>query len=167
MSHLKLSSFIFSSQHFCIPLRHSIFLIPCLIFAFALLLLSCSKPNQQAGLSIKEQQYYVHGEQLYTQHCSNCHQKNGTGLGLVYPPLDTSDYMDHNFDAVICLMKNGVKGELIVNGKSFNKSMPGIPTLTDLEITEIATYIYNTWSHQRDSIDAQSIARILDQCEQK
>jgi len=113
------------------------------------------------------QQYYVHGEQLYTQHCSNCHQKNGKGLGLVYPPLDTSDYMDHNFETVICLMKNGIKGELIVNGRSFNKPMPGIPALTSLEITEIATYIYNTWSHQRDSIDTQAITRILDQCEQK
>ena len=113
------------------------------------------------------QQYFVHGEQLYTQHCSNCHQSNGKGLGLVYPPLDTSDYMDHNFDAVICLMKNGVKGELVVNGRNFNKAMPGIPALTDLEITEIATYIYNTWNHQRDSIDTPMISRILGQCEEK
>jgi cytochrome c551 len=113
------------------------------------------------------QQYYVQGEMLYVTHCSNCHQKNGKGLGLVYPPLDTSDYMDQNFEAVICLMKNGIHGELIVNGKSFNKAMPGIPKLTSLEITEIAAYIYNSWDHRRDSIDTQIVSRILDQCEEK
>jgi cytochrome c551 len=133
-----------------------------------LLLTACSKPNQQAdGLSITMKQYYVQGEMLYTTHCSNCHQSNGKGLGLVYPPLDSSDYMDQNFEAVVCLMKNGIHGELIVNGKSFNKAMPGIPALTPLEITEIAAYIYNSWGHKRDSIDTQSIARILDQCDQK
>jgi len=154
-----------------ISLRCSVFDIRYSIFAFvfALILASCAtKTDQQTtALSVKMQQYYVHGEQLYTKHCSNCHQKNGKGLGLVFPPLDTSDYMDQNFEAVICLMKHGIKGELVVNGKSFNKPMTGIPTLTDLEITEIATYIYNTWSHQRDSIDTQVIARILNQCDKK
>lgn len=140
----------------------------CLVLWALGLLSSCSKPKQQAeGLSIQMKQYYVQGEMLYANHCSNCHQTDGKGLGLVYPPLDTSDYMDQNFEAVVCLMKNGIHGELIVNGKSFNKAMPGITALTPLEITEIAAYIYNSWSHKRDSIDTQSIARILDQCEQK
>jgi len=150
------------------PLRYSVFDIRYSIFAFLTLFSCATKTDHQSStLSVKMQQYYVHGEQLYIQHCSNCHQKNGKGLGLVYPPLDTSDYMDHNFDAVVCLMKHGIQGELVVNGKRFNKAMPGIPTLTDLEITEIATYIYNTWSHQRDSIDTPGIARILDQCDEK
>ena len=112
----------------------------------------------------KFQQYYVQGEQLYIKNCSNCHQKNGKGLGLLYPPLDVSDYMDKNFDEVLCLMKHGKEGELTVNGKLFNKPMPGITTLTDLEIAEIATYIYNTWDRQHGLIDVKTTSATLTTC---
>ena len=116
--------------------------------------------------SPKFNQYYVNGEQLYLQHCSNCHQKNGSGLGRVYPPLDSSDYMQGRLEDVICLIKNGKDGELIVNGKSYNQAMPGVATLTDLEIAEIATYIYNTWSNDAGSIvEVTSVSQILLKCD--
>lgn len=140
---------------------------------FLLLILglqSCSGKKSDSNISpaasVKQQQYYVQGEQLYLKHCSNCHQKNGTGLGLLYPPLAKSDYVDNNFESVICLMRYGIESELIVNGKSFDKAMPGIPSLSDLEIAEIATYLYNTWDHQRDSIELKDVSRILDNCNQ-
>jgi len=126
--------------------------------------LSKKESNNPKSSSVKFDQYYLQGEQLYQIHCSNCHQKNGRGLGRVYPPLDTSDFMDSHFEEVICLMDNGRKGELIVNGKNFNKPMPGIPSLTDLEIAEIATYIYNSWNHQRDLIDVKDVGEILSHC---
>ncbi|QOI96254.1 MAG: cytochrome c [Flammeovirgaceae bacterium] len=108
--------------------------------------------------------YYRQGEQLYIKHCSNCHQPNGTGLGRVYPPLHQSDYMKNNFKAVICLMKNGIDGPLLVNGKEFNQAMPGVPTLTDLEIAEIATYIYNSWEHKRGLVDVAEVSNVLREC---
>jgi len=114
----------------------------------------------------KFQQYYIQGEQLYIKNCSNCHQKNGNGLGLVYPPLDKSDYLDKNFEDVLCLTKYGKKGELLVNGEIFNKAMPGIPALTDLEVAEIATYIYNTWDRQHGIVEVTEASKILKQCAQ-
>jgi len=143
-------------------------LIPALS-TLALILLffsSClsKKESNTRTSSVKFDQYYLQGEQLYQTNCSNCHQKNGRGLGRIYPPLDTSDFMNDHFEEVICLMDNGRKGELIVNGKNFNKTMPAIPSLTDLEIAEIATYIYNTWSHQRDLVDVKDVQGILSRC---
>lgn len=129
----------------------------------SILWISCS-PGQKQGESVKFQQYFVEGEQLYVTLCSNCHQKNGKGLGLLYPPLDQSDYMDNNFQEVICLMKYGKSGEINVNGKVFNQPMPGVPTLTSLEIAEIATYIYNSWSHKRGIIEVNEVINTLDQC---
>jgi cytochrome c551 len=138
-------------------------LMPAILCLF--LLASCSNSSNQ-NLSLKSQQYFVQGEQLYIKHCSNCHQKNGTGLGLLYPPLDKSDYMDKNFENVVCLIRNGIKGELTVNGKKYNKEMPGAPTLTDLEVTEVLTYIYNNWEHRKDSIELSTISRVLSTCPQ-
>ncbi|HZI24378.1 MAG TPA: cytochrome c [Chryseolinea sp.] len=127
-----------------------------------LLWLCTSKPSNNS--SPKFEQYFVKGEQLYSAHCSNCHQKNGKGLGKLYPPLDTSDYMSDSLGKVLCLIRYGKSGEIIVNGKSYNQPMPGIAELTDLEIAEIATYIYNSWTHQKGIIDVKETSKALSNC---
>jgi mono/diheme cytochrome c family protein len=131
---------------------------------FSLTLLTACSPGKSSE-SVKFQQYYVQGEQLYEKHCSNCHQSSGTGLGLVYPPLNKSDYMENNMEAVLCLMKYGMQGEVVVNGKIYIQPMPDVASLTDLEIAQIATYIYNTWEHQRGLIDVLEANRVLKNCE--
>lgn len=123
-----------------------------------LLLVTCSRRDAQF------RQYYVQGEALYVKHCANCHQKNGEGLGLLYPPVNRSDYMDHYYEDVICLMKYGKQGEIVVNGDVYNQPMPGIPTMTDLEIAELATYLYNNWSRERGLISVTDVSPILQQC---
>ena len=130
-----------------------------LLFAYCLLLLINCTPKDP-----KFQQYFVEGEQIYLQRCSNCHQKDGKGLALVYPPLAPSDFMDKNFEAVICLMKNGRQGEMTVNGKVYNQPMKGIPALTELEIAEIATYLYNTWGRERGLVSVNDAGKILQIC---
>lgn len=129
--------------------------------------ISCSTtPESKRPTSIKFDQYFVHGEILYAANCSNCHQKTGTGLGLVYPPLGKSDFMVQHPEEVICLIRNGKEGEMIVNGKSFNQRMPAIPTLTDLEIAEIATYIYNSWGNDAGIVEVSEVSRVLTKCSQ-
>jgi cytochrome c551 len=133
--------------------------------AFLISVFACSSnSNKPDTTSVKFTQYYVKGEELYLKHCSNCHQKNGTGLGLVFPPLNTSDYMDKNFEKVLCIMKYGIKEEIIVNGKSFVQPMSGVATLTNLEIAEIATYIYNSWSHARGIVDVTEADNVMKAC---
>lgn len=151
---------------FHIPCSAGVFKVG-LAFLLCTTLFACSTKSESGDhiSSPKFEQYFVQGEQLYLRHCSNCHQKTGTGLGLVYPPLNKSDFLDHYFEEVLCLMKNGKKGELMVNGKLFNQAMPGIPTLSDLEIAEIATYIYNSWENERGIIEVQDASGILSACE--
>lgn len=132
-----------------------------------MLFLSCNKETSDTkgdNRSAKFKQYYVQGQQLYLVHCSNCHQENGSGLGRVYPPVNVSDYMEANFPAVICLIRYGKAGEITVNGNTYVQAMPGVPTLTDLEIAEIATYIYNTWDHQRGIVEVKKVSKTLDSC---
>lgn len=140
------------------------------VFSFALFFvgylmlftLSCDRAKQQNDNKFTN--YFRQGELLYTKHCSNCHQADGSGLGRLYPPLKQSDYMNENFEQVLCLMRNGIQGELTVNGVQYNQPMPGVPTLTDLEIAEIATYIYNAWGNERGLVDVKETERILNTC---
>ncbi|MGC3947524.1 MAG: cytochrome c [Chryseolinea sp.] len=135
------------------------------VLLLALVCFACGKPTASENQnSPKFQQYYNQGEQLYVQHCSNCHQKTGTGLGLVYPPLNKSDFVDQHLEEVICLMRNGRKGELIVNGKMYNQAMPPT-TLSDLEIAEIATYVYNSWGRDKGILEVNDVALQLQRCD--
>lgn len=109
-------------------------------------------------------QYYVQGQQLYVQYCSNCHQKDGTGLGLLYPPVSQSDFVDQRFNVVVCSMRNGLRGSIIVNGREYNQPMPGIPYLTDLEVAEISTYLYNTWGRKRGLVTVEEVQRVSAVC---
>ena len=43
-------------------------------------------------------------------------------------------------------------------------TMKGNPGLTDLEVAEIATYIYNTWSHNKGLIDVREVTPLLSTC---
>ncbi len=135
-----------------------------LIGLFICLYAGCGGNANNRANKTKFTQYYRQGQQLYITNCSNCHQTDGSGLARVYPPLDTSDYMDDNFEAVACLIRHGISGPLVVNGIEFVQPMPGIPTLTDLEIAEIMTYIYNTWSHSRGLVDVTTVTETLDMC---
>ena len=136
-----------------------------ILFSAAFLLFSCtSHTGKSEDNSPKFQQYYVQGQVLYQKHCSNCHQANGKGLGRLYPPLDQSDFMDKNFDKVVCVIKYGSKGDLVVNGVEYNMNMKGIPGLTELEVAELTTYIYNTWSHQKGLVDVSEVTQMLKAC---
>jgi cytochrome c551 len=133
------------------------------LVACSLWLAACSQSNNR---DTKFQQYYAQGQQLYIKNCSNCHQKKGGGLGRVYPPLNKSDYMEKYFGEVICSMKYGKEGEIMVNGTRFNKPMKGISSLTELEIAEIATYIYNNWDRQRGIVEIQEVDKALKKCQE-
>ena len=130
-----------------------------LLILLVVLITSCRSKSE-----VEFQQYYNQGEVLYTKNCSNCHQKDGKGLGLLYPPLDKSDFMDNNLDSVLCIMKYGKSTPTVVNGQTFNQPMKGISTITDLEIAEIATYIYNTWDRQRGIISVTEVTEKMSKC---
>jgi cytochrome c551 len=137
-------------------------LIVCVI-SIGIIASACSSKKGEDS-SVKFEQYYVQGQDLYLKHCANCHQPDGAGLGLVFPPLNKSDFMDNNLEQVLCIMKYGLQGEITVNGNTYNQAMPGVPSLTDLEVAEIATYIYNSWEHKRGIVSVQEATSALAAC---
>ncbi|MCA6078043.1 c-type cytochrome [Fulvivirga sedimenti] len=114
--------------------------------------------------NMKKAQYMVAGETLFLQYCSNCHQQDGTGLADLYPPLKDSDYLANNYEAIICIIKNGKQGEIVVNGKTYNQIMPPLNMLTDLEVAEIGTYVFNTFSENKRFVPVTEVTRILAEC---
>ncbi len=93
-----------------------------------------------------EQETYAHGKRLYEAQCNNCHMEDGVGLAKLIPPLAKSDWLKNNQDKVACIFRYGQKGEVVVNGVTYNQEMPG-QKYTEVQITNIINYINNSWGN--------------------
>lgn len=117
--------------------------------------------------AIRMRQYMVQGKSLYQMHCQNCHGDTGQGLGELIPPLAKSDYLMSDIDRALCIIKNGQKGEITVNGVVYNQIMPASSALKDLEIAEIATYIANSWGNKSGLVEVKHVQDVLGSCQSK
>jgi cytochrome c551 len=123
---------------------------------------SSSKENTLASIrDTKVLQYAIEGKILYENYCANCHQKDGTGLGKLIPPLFESDYMLEDIGRTAQIIKYGQNGEITVNGQVYDQAMPANPKLTNLEIAQIMTYLYNIWGSKQGVIDANAVGGYL------
>lgn len=86
------------------------------------------------------------GRRLFTSICAACHQPTGQGLPNVFPPLASSDFLNADKNRAIKIVINGRQGELIVNGRKFNNSMPQFP-LSDDDIANALTFVYNSFGN--------------------
>src|SRR5260221_4696222 len=86
------------------------------------------------------------GRRLFVSICSACHQPTGQGLPNVFPPLAGSDFLNADKSRAIKIVINGRQGELIVNGRRFNNSMPTFP-LGDDDIANVLTFVYNSFGN--------------------
>ena len=142
-----------------------------MLITFIFSLSSCDqkeKPGKYDHLDhrtkIRLRQYLSEGKKLYEVNCANCHQLDGSGLARLYPPLKNSDYIIPHKAEVICGIRHGQKGDLMVNGILFNQEMPPNANLTDLEIAEIATYVFTEFADSVQIITLNEIAEIMKSC---
>ena len=63
-------------------------------------------------------------KELFTEHCSKCHRKDGSGIKSVYPPLKNADYVSKNDPQELLRgMLFGRSGKITVNGVNYNGSV--------------------------------------------
>lgn len=116
---------------------------------------------------IKLNQYEVAGEKLYQMNCVNCHKEDGQGLARLIPPLANADYFAEDSSKLICLMKFGLEGSIVVNGIEYNQPMPANMNLTNLELAEISAYVYKTFQGQEKLILPGTVGKILSECKEE
>jgi mono/diheme cytochrome c family protein len=130
-----------------------------LILTISILILSCKSPEKKASPELKSS--ISEGEKVYQNFCINCHMANGEGIEGAYPPLANSDYLENNLKASIIGIKNGMKGEITVNGKTYNNVMTPMG-LSNQEVADVTNYILNSWGNKNDTlITAKEVSKIL------
>jgi mono/diheme cytochrome c family protein len=111
-----------------------------------------------------EQSPYRDGEALYKTQCANCHMDDGVGLGALMPPLAGADYLKNERDRLPCILIHGLADTIVVNGKTYAEKMPGVPTLTAVEVTNILNYINNAWGNQNGVFTLEEVRKALETC---
>lgn len=114
--------------------------------------------TQTAQSGLKES--IARGALIYTDFCLQCHMPNGEGVQGTFPPLAQSDWLMTKRAESIHAVKHGQKGEITVNGESYNGIM--VPMgLSDEEIADVLNYVMNSWGNSQDAmITPEEVAAI-------
>lgn len=99
------------------------------------------------------------GKQVYMKTCFACHQATGQGIPNAFPPLAKSDYLNADVDRAIAIVKHGKTGEMTVNGKKYNSVMTA-QNITDIEIADVMTYIYNSWDNNKTNVTVSRVNKV-------
>ncbi|MEX0996631.1 MAG: cytochrome c [Flavobacteriaceae bacterium] len=126
-----------------------------------LLLFSCQSKEKNnpekneyvASKSIQQktdlQKSIERGREVYDGFCVQCHLPNGKGTKGIFPPLDGADWLTEKRAESIHAVKYGQKGEIVVNGVTYNNVMPPMG-LSDREVADVMNYIMNSWSNTQN-----------------
>ena len=114
----------------------------------------------KAGTLTKDLQMAA-GRELFAGTCSACHQPEGQGLPMVFPPLAKSDYLAAtDKDVIIGHIVNGLSGKLTVNGTEYNGVMPPLSHMNDDDIANILTHVMNSWGNNKGVVSTADVARV-------
>ncbi len=100
------------------------------------------------------------GEEVYLHNCMDCHQDGAGTPGLV-PPLDGAPWVQGEPDRIIRVLLNGLMGEVVVEGVTYNGVMPGWRNLlSDEEIAAVLTYIRSAWDNDAGPVAPEAVTAI-------
>lgn len=105
----------------------------------------------------------VDGEVIYKKTCITCHMAKGEGVANTFPPLAKSDFLA-NRENVIHQVLKGKSGELVVNGVTYNNTMPP-QALNDEEIAAVLTYVYSNFGNAGEPFTADEVKAVRDKAE--
>jgi glucose/arabinose dehydrogenase/cytochrome c553 len=101
------------------------------------------------------------GSILYNTYCASCHQRDGKGDNSRFPPLAGSDWVSGDKQRLISVILNGLDGEIMVNGQSWQGMMPAhAEFLDDHAIASISTYIRQSFGNKADPINSLEVSKV-------
>ena len=118
-------------------------------------LASCAAHHRQAHLLDAEP-----GQIEFQRHCAACHQYDGQRMGDA-PPLDGSPWVTGPENRLIRILLNGVRGPMVVDGKTYDREMPGFgQILSDTQVASLLSYVRRKFGAPSEPITAEMVSRV-------
>jgi mono/diheme cytochrome c family protein len=107
--------------------------------------------------------YYAAGATVYQTRCQNCHGDKGQGLAGLMPPLTDTLFLKAYKTELTCIMQNGMKKGILINGKTYDGQMPAAK-LSAMEMAQVITYVTNSFGNKQGVKDHAAIEADLKTC---
>jgi len=107
------------------------------------------------------------GEKIYNRYCMACHQKDGSGIPKLYPPVSGTGMVLNNEEDLIKIIIEGMQGETIVLGKTYNNIMPRHDFLNNEQIADLLTYVRNSFGNTAEAIDKEKVSNVRQSLEEQ
>lgn len=116
-----------------------------LILTISIALVSCNQAK------------YPYGERAFKGLCGDCHMDDGTGVSTLYPSLSGNNIVE-SFQYIPCIIRHGVDDTTSVI------QMLAMPTVSDVDITNIINYILHDLNKSDQEILLTEVKAILENC---
>lgn len=104
------------------------------------------------------------GARVYRTLCVACHLPDGRGMATVTPPLAGASHLSANREHALRTVLKGLAGTGSGNGVDYQGVMPALEqVLTDAQVADVLTYVYNSWGNAGAAFAADHVARRRDQ----
>jgi mono/diheme cytochrome c family protein len=99
------------------------------------------------------------GKTVYMTVCVACHQPNGAGLPMVFPPITKSKYVMDSAERLAAIVLKGNAGPFTIDGKPYNNIMvPQEAMLDDTKIAAVMTYVRASFGNTAGPVTPELVA---------
>ena len=121
---------------------------------------SGTKAVTQVKKFTADPEVHKRGAEVYGLTCVACHQPTGAGVEGAFPPLDGSDWLTGDAGVPIRIVTGGLQGPVKVAGKDFNAVMPAHVDLDDQKVSDVLTYVRQSWSNDAAPVTPAQVKEI-------
>jgi mono/diheme cytochrome c family protein len=100
------------------------------------------------------------GEKIYTQHCADCHSKDGRGVAGVYPPLDGNSSVTEptGLNATRMVLLGGFAPVTAANPRPYSMP-PFAQQLSDSDVSAVVSYMRRSWTNNASVVRPEDVSR--------
>jgi len=105
------------------------------------------------------------GAAIYASYCASCHKQNGSGEAGTFPALIKNRKVTGDKKILTTIVLKGATAvpANVRNQYDKGEKMPAFNFLNDQQISEVLTYIRNSWGNHADSMSVPQIKKIRKQ----
>ncbi|GAB2541798.1 c-type cytochrome [Rhodanobacter koreensis] len=100
------------------------------------------------------------GEKVYTQHCADCHGKDGNGVAGIYPALNGNSSVTEpsGINATRAVLLGGFAPLTAANPRPYSMP-PFAQQLSDAEVAAVVSYIRHTWNNSAPVVMERDVSK--------
>lgn len=109
----------------------------------------------------------ANGKKVYNKYCLACHMADGAGVPNMNPPLSKTSHVLGDKTRLIKIILNGLATGEEIDGETYTNVMPAHNFLTDQEISDVLSFVRNSFENKASGISVQEVKTVRAQNKKK